>query len=262
MKTSKMNVSMMLIVSAIAGATFFFSCSKNEQLTPASPARPNVAMYADPATSCPNVSNPANPYDNAGATHNAGLDNIYSHYAEWAPDPATQEQQFISYSTSFLCDIGYGNGDCGSVEAQIQSSLATYRASTTEDIIHSMGSPMVQDYTRRLMDECTTYQDSTQIDSLLASIKRIESEVIASSINEREKESFLGASSVARYSACYWFQETQKTRSDWGHAPGNPTPAAKYNWTKFWVVLGADIAGYIVGNVPGAIGISGVFATI
>jgi hypothetical protein len=262
MKTSKMNVSLMLIVSAVAGATFFFSCSKENPLTPNSPAGPTVAMHADPTTGCPNVSNPANPYDNAGATHNAGLDYIYSHYEEWSADPATQQQQFIDYSTSFLCDMGYNGGDCGAIKSQVESSLATYQASTIDDIINAMGSPLLQDYTRTLMHELNTYKDSTQIDTLLATIKRIEGNVIHSTLSPDEKETFLGASSVARYSACYWFQETQKARSDWGHTPTNPTPSAKYNWTKFWVVLGADVAGYIVGNVPGAIGISGVFATI
>ncbi len=265
MKKNKINFSLMLIVSTIAGGTFFFSCSKNEkEVAPLSPGHYSSPLSAAPYTACPNVANADNPYDQVGVIHNDGLDYALMHQAEWPCDRGAMTQKAIELTTNFCCENGYGQpGDCyAATSGLVTGTVNTYQSNSIDDIINANGSNALKNYTHSLMDEINSYTDSTQIDSLLTSIKQLEGQVTASTLNADEKRTFLESASVARYSACYWFQETQKQASVWGHCPGNPIPAGKYNWTKLLVVVCADVAGYIVGNVPGGIGLSTVVASI
>lgn len=261
MKKSKMNLSLMLIVSAIAGTTFFFSCSKNEkEITSLSPGNTNSPLSVALYTPCPSVSNPDNPYDNIGVAHNDGLEYALAHRNEWPCNPAAMQQKAFSLAADFSCINGWAPpaANCPTATANtIANAFNAYQAIGINGIINDMGSQELQTYTHRLMDKISSYNDSTQIDSLLTSIKQIESEVNASLLNASEKQTFLGSASVARYSACYWFQERQNPTSTWwGHCPNNPIPAAKYNWRKLLAIVCADVIGYIVANVPGGVGFS------
>ncbi|MDQ3108496.1 MAG: hypothetical protein M3R17_01255 [Bacteroidota bacterium] len=258
MKKGKINLSLMLIVSAIAGTTFFFSCSKNsEEISSISPGQTNSPLSTAPYTDCSNVSNPENPYDQTGATHNDILDYVIAHQSEWPCDNAQMPQKISELTSNFICDNGYGSGaDCYNTTFNLASTtLNEYASNTHEEIINSHGSAAMQGYMHELINEIEGYEDSTQIDSLLASIKQIERQVTTSTLDADEKAAFLNCSSIGRYSACYWFQETQKAQSDWTrrcpYIPSNP-PAGKINWTKFGIIIACDILGYVIGNLPGA----------
>lgn len=262
MKKSSMNVSLALVVSAFAGATIFFSCSKNErELTPSSPAHPTVAMNSAPYTPCPDVANPANPFDYVGAAHNEGLEYILAHQPEWVNDEIALKEMFIGYTGDFVCDNGYGPaGDCfGITHNQLVNTVNTYESTPVNDIVADLGSPELQAYMNQLLEEVDTYTDSTQIDSLLASIKRIESDVNASDLDADEKQTFLQSSSVGRYSMCYWFQEYQKSHTSWT-PPNPPVPAGKINWKRIAKIAAGDIVGAACGGVGGAIVVSAICA--
>ncbi|HTF04059.1 MAG TPA: hypothetical protein VK826_08535 [Bacteroidia bacterium] len=270
MKKSKMNLNLMLVASAIAGATFIYSCTKDSASSNPAPPVYNQAN-TPPYTPCPNVENLENPYDNVGVAHNDGLEYVLAHKPQWScGDDAQWIQTAIDLTATFVCDKGYGpSADCyNATSAMLNNVVNDYQSMTLEDVIAGMGSVQLQDYTGQLFNEVQSYRDSTQIDSLLTSIKQLEGEAITSTLNPDERRTFLELASIARYSSCYWFQEHQKSVTDW-HCPTNPIPAGKYNWTKLLVTICADIAGGALGSitgpagtVAGAMGFSAIYATI
>lgn len=272
MKKSKMNVSLMLIASAIAGTAFIYSCTKeNEPMNPGSAGNPPVVMNTPPYTPCPNVENPANPYDHAGVVHNEILAYILSQKSQWSCGDNTQWiQTNVDLTATYMCANGYGPSpsDYIATSAMLNNVVNEYQSKTLDQLIEGAGSEQLQDYDRQLFDEFSSYTDSNQIDSLLDSIKELESEVMASTLNPDEQKTFLETASIARYSSCYWFQEYQKSVTDW-HCPTNPAPAGKFSWKKFFEVAFPDLVGGLafswlgpLGSAGGAAVVSGAFAAV
>jgi hypothetical protein len=225
---------------------------------------PNSSLNSLPYTPCPAVENPANPYDNVGAAHNEALVYILSKKSEWScGDEVQWIQTNVDLTATFMCDNGYGpSSDCYNANTVMLNNVVNqYQSSTVEDIIADMGSEQLQQYTRQLFDEVRSHTDSTQIDSLLNSIRQLEGEVMASTLNPDEQQTFLGAASIARYSSCYWFQEHHKSVTDW-HCPTDPTPAGKFNWGQFLLTVFADVCGGIAGSSLGPAGTIGGAAIV
>jgi hypothetical protein len=270
MKKSKINLSLMLFVSAIAGATFIYSCTKDtDQVNPASPQNSPAVMNAARYRPCSNVANADNPYDQAGVIHNDALEYMLAHKPQWScGDHAEWIKTCVDLTATYACDNGYGPAvNCYSVATSGLNNIVNICESMTpEQIIGNTGSPQLQGHIRQLYYEMRSYTDSTQIDTLLASIKQLESGVISSTLSPGEKQTFLEAASIARYSSCYWFQEHQKSVTDW-HCPTDPVPAGRFNWGRFALVAFADVCGGLAGSWGGPIGstvgaavVSGAFA--
>jgi hypothetical protein len=270
MKKNKMNFNLMLLASAIAGTAFIYSCTKdNERMNPQSVTNPPVVMNTPPYTPCPNVENPANPYDQAGVVHNEILDYILMNKPQWScGDNSQWVQTNVHLTATYMCDNGYGVGgnDYNATSNMLNDIVDDFQTRSFEDIVADIGSEQLQNYNTQLLNEVESYTDSTQIDSLLNSIKRLESVVMASTLSPDEQKVFLEGASIARYSSCYWFQEYQKSVSDW-HCPSDPIPAGKFNWGRGLGVAFADICGGLafswlgpVGSTVGAAVVSGAFA--
>jgi hypothetical protein len=270
MKNGKINLSLMLFASAIAGATFIYSCTKDtDPMNPSSPTNSPVVMNAPPYTPCTNVANADNPYDQAGFIHNDALQYMMAHKPQWScGDHAQWIQTCVDLTATYACDNGYGPADnCYSIATgELNNVINLCESMTAEQIIANTGSAQLQDYIGQLHNEVRSYTDSTQIDTLLTSIKQLESGAMGSTLNPDEKRTFLEAASIARYSACYWFQEHQKSVTDW-HCPTNPIPAGKFNWGRFGLIVFADVCGGLAGSWGGPIGstvgaalVSGAFA--
>ncbi len=261
MNKNRINLSLVLVTVAVAGMTFVFSCAKDSSGMDGLSSEQNSSGSTMRYTECADVSNPANPYDDIGAAHNAGLVYILDHKAEWEPlcDEPSLRNKLIELTANFTCENGYGPpADCfGTLLTQLTGNMNTYTASTHEDIIADMGSAALQGYMHELLDEVGNYEDSTQIDSLLAHIRQIESSAAASTMSADEKETFLKCASIGRYSACYAFQEFQKSQTDWTPCPNPQIPAGKINWKRVAAVVGGDIIGGAMGGVGGAIVVSG-----
>lgn len=221
----------MLFAVAIAGMTFIFSCGKNNETLLTHHAANNTTNRYTP---CSGVENPANPYDQAGLEHNNGVQYILDHKSEWVCDDEGMKQVLVNLDADFACNMNYGTppSNCQSeAHTLFTQQLNQNLGRSAEDLILSAGTSAGQDFMFRLKDAFDTYNDSTQVDSLLAAIKVIENDAMNSSLSPDEKQAFLQASSIARYSVCYWSQDGSLDQSEWTHCPDGGS-VARINWRK------------------------------
>lgn len=265
MKIPKNYFGAVLLTAVVATSSIIYSCTKTPALDDTgvrvTTASGSNQRYTDPG----NIANPDNPMDYVGRIHNEGLDYVLDHRADWHCDPNLMEQKGCELSAQFYANSSYGQGPASypSVLAQISSNVDMYQAIGIDGVIENVGSAGLKEYLNEMVDLIEAYNDSTQIDTLIASIKQIEQDVNASSLSPDDKAMFNGAASIARYSSSYWFGETILPASQWVHCNNNvPIPMGKFNWTKFWTVVAFDVAGFLIGDVPGAVGLSTVGSTI
>jgi|GEM_PF-1903355 len=236
MKNNVKRFSLLLAVAAIGSIAFFASCRK-ENPAPGSTPQPLQALV--PYVPCPGVENPANPFDQAGVAHNAGLEYMLLHRGEWSCDPEQMKQALVNQAAAFACgQMSYGTPPPDCHQAAIaQFTFAANDEQTISQMIAGYGSAAGQQYAQQLADLLLNYEDSTQIITLLDAIKLLESNVMSSGLAPDELQGFLQASSIARYSICYWFQQyAQDADSGWYPCDEAPAAGGKFKdwWKKHW----------------------------
>jgi len=238
MKNNIQPFGLLLATAAIVCVTFFASCRKDiagagDTISP-QPQAP--ALYAP----CPGVENPANPFDQAGAAHNEGLNYILQHRDQWVCGDEPMKQVLVDLTAEYLCNVMSSGAPENCSEAASELAAVVSSDLSDESVIAAFGSAAAQAYAQQLLDLVANYDDSTQIVTLLDDIKLLEGTVMTAGLIPSEEQAFLQCASIARYSLCYWFQDYQQQGDEWNNCPG--AFSAK-PWIKTVIIVRKDIVG-------------------
>jgi hypothetical protein len=163
------------------------------------------------------VSNPANQVDFVGQLHNEGLDYAIANKARLGNDPRLWTLRVQQLTSEYLC----------ANESRIGQLFSGMTPGTLpDDCSMTDGEVSFLAELQQLQDNAT----SLGFANFIAAVKGLEASVAAQPMSTREKVITLGACSVARYSAAYWYSETQLATSLWATLPsGTPSPLS-INW--------------------------------
>ncbi|MEI6596568.1 MAG: hypothetical protein WCO28_13460 [Bacteroidota bacterium] len=188
-----------------------------------------------------NIPNPSNPFDSAGADHNAGLDYVAANFGSPTKPLGTSLQTLVAnFGVSYFSlnfDDTYNS--LGTIAAAQQTYLTNnndYIPNVIANIISDWsGSSAAKSYLTDITNAILEYTDSSQIDTLVSSIKTIETAILADGhLTNEESELLLCSSSIARYSSYYWFNVYNNRPTNWPTDPGtNAGPF--WDWlNSFW----------------------------
>ena len=214
-----------------------------------------------PADTIPIIKNSANPYDNAGAQHNAGLRSLLASLSMPYTDSATliKDKQYIT-------TLGF-NSDSAQLFYNHAVSLGYFPFSVIPEL-DSLGNSLnsknylssyANTYVQSIFSKLTLYLNSdtgsvTKYNSFATSLISIESSISSDShLTSYEKQVLLSSSAIGRYSASFWGNILSGSGGGGSNAIIRPLIFQK--WARWLRVAMCDIGGGLIGISGGAVGI-------
>jgi hypothetical protein len=266
----------------------FLSCN-DEGIIPSKFKTNEKPKFTNPPSVDP--SNSANPYDSAGFWHNEGLDYFVENCSNLNFDSTTFVQGTKQIVSDFYCGCIYDlpeNTTCSTYAfAVVDTFFTTTINMSNEDIINST---FQDEYSRELMNELlqkiydlsNCVLTTQTVENYVDTVKTWETEVIFSlNLSQTNKKILLGASSVARWSFCYWYDESSNLNSPWincvqctdssivKNRKGQGASTFSHNkkimlstTEKVIAVAVSDVVGFLKGGVVGSVTASAVTAVV
>jgi hypothetical protein len=206
------------------------------------------------------VKNTANPEDSVGNRHNTALNAIMPNYTGGI-EPTLANSW--SYTISFLSSYHYSTTLLNAVEDTMVNRYDTAIYSMTADSYssyaysHGQISNKVYTYLNslgNLIGALPSVPLSTTYSGFASSVISLESTILHdSTMTSTDRIIILSATSVARYSACYWINYYNAQTSAASIAVIKPAvaPPAK-SWFSWSTVAGGDVVGAVAGALGGA----------
>ena len=201
--------------------------------------------------------NPANPYDEAGAKHNAVLAIFFNEYSK---ERVAEEQMSEKALCEYVCaQVPMPNCDLLQQVRASEIGQATKQLGLAETgaYLHAKGlvSSLFAAYTTKL-DRSISLQIGAGYAALYRAIVAIETNILADAgLKASERNTLLLAASVARHSGKFWTDLRNETTSYTGLSHINATDETVGD------VVKADAVGAVVGAVAGAATGPGVVVT-
>jgi hypothetical protein len=211
------------------------------------------------------VTNPNNPNESVGQTHNTAMDAIMPNYSSGNLEPT--EQNVFAYTISYLYAHSYDTTTIiGAYNYAKQNYGPIYQMTdiaSIANVMYSNGSisAAAKDYLLQLANYTSSFAaDSISIPTQ-ASYNTYANNLIAnenqfsgnSSLTSNDNYILFSAYSVARYSAVYAVNYSIQISSGGGISKVAAPASTLSRWFSWKTVLGGDVVGAIGGAIGGAI---------
>ncbi len=193
--------------------------------------------------------NPANPYDEMGARHNAAMATFLNEYSEKRLVEEGMDEDGVY---DYMCiRVAAQNCDFQKQIRKTQVFTATADMSLTQTAAYLQAKGLVTaaftDYVNRI-DRCVSLSVSGSYSAAHAALVAIESELSTNKqVKEIEKVELLSACAIARYSAKFWTDISTGVTSYASTSAGTVRAAGDG-------IIKEDVAGAIKGAVGSAVG--------
>ena len=236
MKRKTLSVLVLSILLVVA-------CSKQgtEKPIDADQKQPAFSARSNENGGCGDPSNSSNPWDSVGVYHNYALEDVKKHALGGTADL----KQYLNYSNNYMVSTFSSRvpniRELLPSEDQITSILADSASYYSNFIDKSSYSEGVKGKFKELIGIITDdigYEDADYCDIKVRILEFEEKLLADGSLKTEEKDQVLKASSVARYSLYFWYNEYQASLE-----------TSKRKWWQWLVVGVADVAGGIAGGI-------------
>ncbi|MCT4629571.1 hypothetical protein [Winogradskyella sp.] len=191
-----------------------------------------------------NYGNMKNPFDKIGQLHNDALDYIIERNSK------IDVKEILSLADEYLKANNSKHSFKNSIEANSETVDAYYKSGDKVNFLlngNFLSNQGALVYVK-IMNLKTSKENPANV---INKIKEIEGEIIYNkNLKEKERQLFLVATSVYRYSIAYW--TNPKNTSKWGIPNSNMhNMQSKFSWGD---LAGSDVEGAIAGGIGGAFG--------